>query len=82
MNKLPIGENITHRCNVKRRGAFSGNGIIFHYANLISFKEDSQTISYVEAILTGINNIIGLTDWDIVNCASWMNRVKYLLSTM
>lgn len=40
-----------------------GSGIIFHYANLISFKEDSQTISYVEAILTGISNIIGLTDW-------------------
>lgn len=40
-----------------------GSRIIFHYANLISFKEDSQTISYVEAILTGISNIIGLTDW-------------------
>lgn len=68
--QMPIGGNITHRCNVKRRGAISRNGIIFHYANLISFKEDSQTISYVEAILTGISNIIGLTDWGIVNCAS------------
>lgn len=60
--QMPIGGNITHRCNVKRF-LVEGSRIIFHYANLISFKEDSQTISYVEAILTGISNIIGLTDW-------------------
>lgn len=60
---------------MKRRGGFSGNGIIFHYANLISFKEDSQTISYVEAILTGISNIIGLTDRGIVNCTK-LNEVE------